>query len=288
MAFVEKYKNSRLLAWSPLLILSGYILSLRVIPLTPLVNDSSVEERLKMVTYVQEIWRDFSFFPIHIDALSDLSSSFIALTPRAYLDDFHNVYLQLIFSFGLVIGVAIIALLVMPFLLQSKQLDKASFIIPVYLNFFVALFFAIASPNFMLFGFILTGYLLGGTLSDRRSQIKSMKFKKQSDFLIYLATALIVTFQIQDFAKRVDISSTTATFSPESADKKYFEDLVSKISGMPDAQYRYQVSRNFYAIGECRYGDRVLKQLVTLNPSEVRISQLEGFKKSCESMRLGN
>ena len=288
MAFVEKYKNSRLLAWSPLLILSGYILSLRVIPLTPLVNDSSVEERLKMVTYAKEIWRDFSFFPIHIDALSDLSSSFIALTPRAYLDDFHNVYLQLIFSFGLVIGVAIIALLVMPFLLQSKQLDKASFIFPIYLNFFVALFFAIASPNFMLFGFILIGYLLGGTLSDRRSQIKSIKLKKQSDFVIYLATALIVTFQIQDFAKRVDISSTTATFSPESADSKYFEDLVSKISGMPDAQYRYQVSRNFYAIGECRYGDRVLKQLVTLNPREVRISQLEGFKKSCESMRLGN
>ena len=288
MAFVKKYSNSRLLVWSPLLLLSGYILSLRVIPLTPLANDSSVEERLKMVTYAKEIWRDFSLFPIHIDALSDFSSSFIALTPRAYLDDFHNVYLQLIFSFGLVIGVAIIALLVMPFLLQSKQLDKTSFIFPIYLNFFVGLFFAIASPNFMLFGFILIGYLLGGTLSDRRSQIKSMKFKKQSDFVIYLATALIVTVQIQDFVKRVDISTTTTSYSNESADKRYFEDLVSKVSGMPDAQYKYQVSRNFYTIGECGYGDRVLKQLVTINPREVRISQLEGFKKSCESVPLGD
>ena len=288
MAFVKKYSNSRLLVWSPLLLLSGYILSLRVIPLTPLANDSSVEERLKMVTYAKEIWRDFSLFPIHIDALSDFSSSFIALTPRAYLDDFHNVYLQLIFSFGLVIGVAIIALLVMPFLLQSKQPDKTSFIFPIYLNFFVGLFFAIASPIFMLFGFILLGYLLGGTLSDRRSQIKSMKFKNQRNFLIYLATALIVTFQIQDFAKRVDISSTTTSFSSESLDKRYFENLVSKVSGMPDAQYKYQVSRNFYAIGECGYGDRVLKQLLTINPREVRISQLEVFKKSCESMRLGD
>jgi hypothetical protein len=288
MAFVKRYSNSRRLAWSPLLILSGYILSLRVIPLTPLANDSSVEERLKIVTYAKGIWRDFSPFPIHIDALSDFSSSFSALTPRAYLDDFHNVYLQLIFSFGLVIGTAIIALLVMPFLLQSKQLDKTFFIFPIYLNFFVGLFFAIASPNFMLFGFILIGYLLGGTLSDRRSQIKSMKFKKQSDFVIYLATAMIVTFQIQDFAKRLDISTTTTNFHAESADRKYFEDVVSKVSGMPDAQYKFQVSRNFYAIGECGYGDRVLKQLVTINPREVRIPQLEGFKKSCESMPLGD
>ena len=288
MAFVKKFSKSRLFAWSPLLILSGYILSLRVIPLTPLVNDSSVEERLKMVTYSREIWRDFSLFPIHIDALSDFSSSFIALTPGAYLDDFHNVYLQLMFSFGLVIGVAVITLIVMPFLLQSKKLDKTSFIFPIYLNFFMGLFFAIASLNYMLFGFILIGYLLGGTLSDRRRQIKSMKFKKQSDLVIYLATALIITFQIQDFAKRVDISSTITTYSPESADKKYFEDLVRKISGMPDAQFGYQVTRNFYAIGECRYGDRVFRQLVDSNPREVRISQLEGFKKSCKSMPLSD
>jgi hypothetical protein len=288
MAFVKKFSKSRLFAWSPLLILSGYILSLRVIPLTPLVNDSSIEERLKMVTYSKELWRDFSFFPIHIDALSDFSSSFIALTPRAYLDDFHNVYLQLIFSFGLVIGMAIIALLVTPFLLQSKQLDKTSFIFPIYLNFFVGLFFSIASPNFMLFGFILIGYLLGGTLSDRLSQIKSMKFKKKRDLAIYLAMALILTVQIQDFTKRVDISTTTTNFSPESADKKYFEDLARKVSGMPDAQYKFQVSRNYYTIGECRYGDRVFKQLVDINPREVRISQLEGFKKSCESMPRGD
>lgn len=284
MAFMKKYTNSRLLAWSPLLILTGYILSLRVIPLTPLINDSSIEERLKIITYAKAIWRDISLLPIHIDALSDFSSSFFALPTNAYLDDFHNVYLQVIFSFGLVIGVAIITLLVMPFLLQSKQLDKTSFIFPIYLNFFIGLFFAIASPNFMLFGFILIGYLLGGTLSDRRSQIKSMKFKKQRNFLIYLATALIVIFQIQDFAKRVDISFTTTSFSPESADKRNFENLVSKVSGMPDAQYKYQVSRNFYTIGECGYGDRVLKQLMDINPRYVRISQLEGFKKSCESM----
>lgn len=140
----------------------------------------------------------------------------------------------------------------------------------------------------MLFGFILIGYILGGTLSDHRNQIKSMNFKKQSAFVIYLATAVIVTFQIQDFAKRVDISTTTTNFSPESADRKYFEEVVSKVSGMPDAQYKFQVSRNFYAIGECGYGDRVLKQLMTINPREVRIPQLEGFKKSCESMPLGD
>ena len=288
IAFLRKYSNSRLLAWSPLIVLSGYLLILRIVPLTPLINDSSVEERLKIVTYATEIRNAFSLFPFHIDALSDFSSSFFALTTGAYLDDFHNVYLQLIFSFGLVIGMAIITLLVMPFFLLSKQLDKTSFIFPVYLNFFVGLFFAIASANFMLFGFILIGYILGGTLSDSRSPIKSMRFKKQSDVVIYLATVLIVTFQIQDFAKRVEISSTTKNFSPESADKKYFEDLVSKVSGMPDAQYKYQVSRNFYTIGECGYGDRVLRQLVTINPREIRISQLEGFKKSCESMPLGD
>ena len=79
----------------PLLIVAGYILAIKVLPFTPLVSDSSLQERLKIVTYAKEIWTHFSLLPIHIDALSDFSTSFIV--PNGYLDDFHNVFLQILF-----------------------------------------------------------------------------------------------------------------------------------------------------------------------------------------------
>ena len=280
IVFKVKYTHLRLRALTPLLIGAGYILAIKVLPFTPLASDSSLQERLKIITYVKEIWTHFSLFPIHIDALSDFSTSFVV--PNGYLDDFHNVYLQILFSFGLVIGVAIIGLISAPFLISPQQFDKTSSIFPVYLNFFIGLFFAIASPNFMYFGFILIGYFLGSALSNRSGENQSPKWKLGQSFVIYLSVLSVMSFQIHDFVKRIDISATTRAYSSEISEEKYFEKLVDKVSGLRDAEYKYQVARNFYAIGNCALGNIVLEQLVTINAREVRNDQLVELKKLCE------
>ena len=56
-----------------------------------------------------------------------------------------------------------------------------------------------------------------------------MKFKKQSDFVIYLATVLIITFQIQDFAKKNNMN-IVYYFSPMSLSTKN-KDYVTKLQG---------------------------------------------------------
>ena len=274
------YTQLRFRVSTLIMIFAGYISAIKILPFTPLVNDSSLQERLKIVTYVREIWTHFSVFPIHIDALSDFSRSFVV--PNGYLDDFHNVFLQILFSFGLVIGVAVIALISAPFLLSPQQFDKTSSIFPVYLTFFMSLFFAIASPNFIYFGFILIGYFLGGALSDRSGQHQSPKWKLGQSFVIYLAVLSVMSFQIHDFVKRIDISATTRAYSPEISDEKYFEKLVDKVSGLRDAEYKFQVARNFYAIGNCALGNIVLEQLLTINAREVRKDQLVELRKLCE------
>jgi hypothetical protein len=265
-------------------ILAGYISSIKILPLTPLVNDSSVQERLETVTYIKEISNHLSLLPIHIDALSDFSASFVALTPRAYLDDFHNVYLQLIFSFGLIFGPAMIALLIAPFLLSAQKFDKTQFVFAIYFNFFLGLFFAIASPNFMYFGFIFIGYLLAGTLSNRGVQLQSTKGRVGIYSTLYLAVVLALALQVHDFAKRMDISSTSRAYSPEFSNEKYFESLVDKVSGIQDAEYKFQVARNFYVVGKCAYGNIVFEQLLAVNASEVRNVQLAGLKEACEPL----
>jgi len=280
----EKFTKSKLFRLTPLLILAGYISSIKVLPLTPLENESSVRERLSIITYAKEIWNHFSLFPIHIDALSDISSSFSPLSTSAYLDDFHNVYLQWIFSFGLIIGIAMIGLVVSPFLLSAQEFDKTQFIFPIYFNFFLGLFFAIASPNFMYFGLILIGYLLAGSLTNRGVQLQSIKGRVGIYSTLYLAVVLALALQVHDFAKRLDISNTSRAYSPEFSNEKYFESLVDKVSGIQDAEYKFQVARNFYAVGKCAYGNIVFEQLLAVNASEVRNVQLAGLKKACEPL----
>jgi hypothetical protein len=284
LVFSERFTKSKLFTLTPIVILAGYISSIKILPLTPLVNDSSVQERLEIVTYIKEISNHLSLLPIHIDALSDFSASFVALTPRAYLDDFHNVYLQLIFSFGLIFGPAMIALLIAPFLLSAQKFDKTQFVFPIYFNFFLGLFFAIASPNFMYFGFIFIGYLLAGTLSNRGVQLQSTKGRVGIYSTLYLAVVLALALQVHDFSKRMDISNISRAYSPEFSNEKYFQSLVDKVSSIPDAEYKLKVARNFYVIGKCAYGNIVFEQLLAVNASEVRNVQLAGLKEACEPL----
>ena len=134
----------------------------------------------------------------------------------------------------------------------------------------------------MYFGFILIGYFLGGALSDRSGQHQSPNWKLGQSFVIYLSVLFVMSFQVHDFVKRIDISVTTRAYSHEISNEKYFEKLVDKVSGLRDAEYKSQVARNFYALGNCALGNIVLEQLLTINASEVRIDQLVELSKLCE------
>jgi hypothetical protein len=134
----------------------------------------------------------------------------------------------------------------------------------------------------MYFGFILIGYFLGGVLSNRSGQHQSPKWKLGQSIVIYLSVLTVMSFQIHDFVKRIDISVTTRAYSPEISDEKYFEKLLDKVSGLRDAEYKSQVARNFYTIGNCPLGNIVLEQLFTINAREVRNDQLVELRKLCE------
>ena len=280
---LNKNPKSRILALIPVFTLVAYVSTMKLLPLTPLVNNSSIFERYKIITFSSEIWKEFSLFPIHIDALSDFSSNFSEFIPNQYLDDFHNVYLQMLFSFGLVIGLAISLLFLSPFVLQTWNSGESLEVFPIYSNFVIGLIFGIASGDYMYFGCIFIGYLLGATLSDRQN--KPTKFQNSAVlFCLIVLVAIPGLLQVKDFGQRLEVSNQTVSYSPELSDDKYFKSLVDSVFEIGDAEYKFQVARNLYVIGECSFGDLVSKQLYKINSREVRNYQLLRLKESCREV----
>ena len=281
--FLNKNPKSRLLALTPFFTLVAYVSTIKLLPLTPLVNDSSILERYKIITFSSEIWNNFSLFPIHIDALSDFSSNFSKFIPNQYLDDFHNVYLHMFFSFGLVTGLAISLMFLTPFILRTWNSSESLEVFPIYANFAIGLIFGIASGNYMYFGCIFIGYLIGGTLSDRQNK----PTKSQNSAVLFCLIVLVAIpgfIQVKDFGQRLEVSNQTVSYSPELSDDKYFESLVDNVLDLGDAEYKFQVARNLYVIGKCSFGDLISKQLYEINSREVRNHQLFRLKESCRQV----
>ena len=276
---LRRNRGRRLLVLSPILIPSVYIGSLAILPLTPLINDSSIFERYQILKIFLEIKNSLSILPLHIEALSDFTSTTEIFLP-SYVDDFHNFYLQIFFSFGTAIGLAITFLLLIPFLTRAWKFDNSFLVLPVYFNFIIGLLFAIASPNFMFFGFIFLGYLLGGSLDKpiRMQGTRERHLLSTSVLTLIISTAFL---QFNDFTKRVDISNAVRSYNSQEVSAEYFENLTKKVSQIRDSEYKYQVARNFYTIGECTQGNLVYEQLMRINPKEYRISKLNQLRELC-------
>ena len=90
--------------------------------------------------------------------------------------------------------------------------------------------------------------------------------------------------QVKDFGQRLNISIQTVSYSPELSDDIYFESLVDNVLDLGDAEYKFQVARNFYVIGKCSFGDLISKQLYEINSREVRNYQLLRLKESCRQV----
>jgi hypothetical protein len=277
---VNKKPKFRLFALIPLFILIAYVSIISVLPRTPLVNDSSILERYRIIIFAKEIFKTFSFFPIRIDALSDFSTDFNGITPNQYLDDFHNVFLQMFYSFGLLIGLAIASLFILPFILRTWKFSESPITFPIYFNFFVGLIFGIASSNYMYFGCLFIGHLIGASLPNRRIALTRFKSSASVSCLIVLVT-VPAFLQIYDFGQRLEVSTQSRAYTPGLSNDRYFENLVKSVSDVRDADYKFQVARNLYAIGECSFGDQVFQQMFELNPREVRNNLLLKLKDSC-------
>ena len=278
---LNKKPNFRIFAITPLFMLIAYVTIISILPRTPLINDSSILERYRIIIFSKEIFNVFSFFPVHIDALSDFSSGFRSLTANQFLDDFHNVYLQMFFSFGLLIGLAIVIFFTSPFILRTWKFSESQIIFPIYFNFFLGLIFGIASPNYMYFGCIFIGYLIGISLPVRKIELTKFNKRIVLSCVIGLVTIPAI-LQINDFSQRLDVSLRSQSYSPGSSDDRYFMNLVNSVSNLRDADYKFQIARNFYAVGKCNFGDQVSQQLLALNPREVRNTILLKLKEKCQ------
>ena len=152
--------------------------------------------------------------------------------------------------------------------------------LPVYFNFIIGLLFAIASPNFMFFGFIFLGYLMGGLLDKpMRQQGTRMRYLMSTGIVIMIMS--IALLQLNDFSKRVNISNAVRSYNSQEVSDEYFENLTKKVSQIRDSEYKYQVARNFYTVGECAQGNIVYEQLMRINPREYRVSKLDELRELC-------
>jgi hypothetical protein len=60
-----------------------------------------------------------------------------------------------------------------------------------------------------------------------------------------------------------------------------FNALIRDLNEIDDAGYRNRMALNFYAIGECRYGDLVYEMMVITNSNEARLRGLDPVKNGC-------
>lgn len=276
---LKKFPKNNFLVWSPFFLFGLYIFTIKILPFTPLVNDPSVLERRNIINYTQQVFVYLSLLPTHIDGLSDLTRSYDAPIPGQFLDDFHNFYIQTIFSYGLIVGFAIVTLCLMPFFVQAWKNQNQLLVFPVYGNFAMSLLFGIASPNYMFFGFILIGYLIGDSINIRA---RAISLRVQGlNYLVSIIIFVPFLFQVDDLEKRLNISTLVRSGVPDIPGSNLFSRLVVEVGHMPDAEYRFRVAKNFYVIGQCLHGDAIFKQMLKTNSQEIRILALRDLRAAC-------
>ena len=145
--------------------------------------------------------------------------------------------------------------------------------------FFISLFVGIASPNYLYFGATFVGIALSS--SPRRIDRMRHLAKTRKSLLIFVTFPFFfwpIATQTADYTKRIEISNLISRGGYSELDR---EKIVAKVENLPDAGYRYIVARNFYVIGDCDRGNKVLSYMQNSNPKETRINRLFQLKDSC-------
>ena len=268
----------QLIPWA---IIFGYILGLWLVATKLLQSDPSVQERKEIIFTFFDLSKFLTLLPENIDGVSDFTQSY---NSNQILDDFHNVFLQAFFSFGILCGLFFVYVAMKPFWIRSVDFrDKISFV-AVYSTFFTSLLIGISSPNYVYFGAVLIGFSLGDKSSlTEKAYVSRESFRKIVTGIVLISAVILVYSQSSDYLLRREISSLTSSLPLVAGNLESSQRLSTLISRMPDAGYRYLIGRNFYIVDKCAEGDAVLNQMIKTNPQESRIKYLRSLRDDCVS-----
>ena len=266
--------------WIPISIGIGYVGGLWLTSFPSLKVDLSVNERREIILSIGQLFQNLSFFPKHVDALSDFTKGYGG---SQILDDLHNVFLQTIFSFGILLGLLFLYASLKPFWVKSSDTKSRSGYLATYTVFFVSMIVGISSPNYMYFGAVLIGMSLKVSVFF---MVASGDFTKLSSKLLIPALIVIMfvpaALQMRDFLIRKEISNITAALqTPSDKTDSEINRLLFLIDSMPDSGYRYLVAQNFFIVNRCKDGNKILKLMTETNPMESRIAKLQLLSKEC-------
>ena len=270
-------------SWIPVTIFGGYIIGLLLALQGLFDRDSSTKERTDILREAGNLWNEFTLFPSNIDGVSDYTRNFVSFYGTQFLDDFHNVFLQASFSFGLIIGFLFLALGLTPYFAKFQTYKEKLEFLSIYTSLLVSLLIGISSPNYIYIFFLLLGYSSLGVLkSSRIVTTKQFNDSGTALGLAILLTLIPVYIQLDDLNTRFKISDRASKIKASNGfTEQNFNALMRDLREIDDAGYRNRMAVNFYAIGQCRYGDLVYELMVKTNPDEASLRGLDVLKKDC-------
>lgn len=280
---ISRSKRRIKASWIPVTIFGGYLIGLFLAFQGLFDRDSSTKERTDILREAGNLWDEFTLFPSNIDGVSDYTKNFVSFYGTQFLDDFHNVFLQTSFSFGLIIGLLFLVLAMTPYFAKFQTHKEKFEFLSVYTSLLVSLLIGISSPNYIYIFFLLLGYSNLGVLKS--SRIVATKQSNNSGTALGLAillTLIPVYIQLDDLNTRFKISDRASKIKASNGfTEQNFNALVRDLREIDDAGYRNRMALNFYVIGQCRYGDLVFELMAKTNPDEARLRGLDVLKNDC-------
>jgi hypothetical protein len=269
--------------WIPVAIFGGYIIGLLLALQGLFDRDSSTKERSDILREAGKLWNEFSLFPRSIDGLSDYTKNFVSFYGTQFLDDFHNVFLQTAFSFGLIIGLLFLLLATSPYFAKFFTHKEKLEFLSVYTSMLVSLLIGISSPNYIYVFFLLLGYSSLSVFKRFKAlPIERPKYKSAALGLGVLVVLIPAYVQLDDLNSRYKISDRASKIKASGMfTEPNFSALLEDLKEIDDAGYRNRMALNFYSIGECKYGDLVYEMMMDTNPDEARLRGLEIIKAGC-------
>jgi hypothetical protein len=257
----------------PIGIILLYLLALFAISFNKIPISLSLLERFLIIDFAKENVSLFSFLPQNIDGLSDFTSKNQFLSPAGFLDDFHNVYLQVFFSYGILLGLLFLLVLSSVFWRADYLSKQQLSLLPLFAVFYVTLFFGILSANYMYFGFTIFGCLISPSTENIAK--RSVYRVKKLSILLILLFAYPLSISVVDISSRLEISRLSFIYEKGLEQKKIVEEVSSRAEQIDDAEYRYFVARNLLTVGECLRAERIIMRMKETNVREFRVGRLQ-------------
>jgi hypothetical protein len=257
--------------------------------------DPSIKERTDILRQLREVIGDFTFFPSNFDTVSDFSGKFESFSGNQFIDDFHNVFIQIFFSYGLIFGLLFLVLSIIPYFPSSLPRRESLEFLAVHTSFIVSLLIGISSQNYIYIYFLSLGYsyatfrkrehVTGKGIREKHASRLSVKSRLPAWTLTILMIAVPVSVQILDLSARSKISNITSQLQGSDASSaNKFNRLLILLRDLDDAGYRELLARNFYTIGACSYGDEVYRMMAETNRNEVRLKSLRTLRGNCKQV----